>query len=422
MNYNNQPNSYSIYKLIKDLSWIDKLLPLIIILTMILGTILSIYVPNSRLIFDSNVKLVGVSIPLALGMIIMMIPPLCKIEWESLYKILTNKKIYTQLLISFVLNWLICPFIMVGLSWMVFHKNGIYNENDEEYRIGIIMIGIARCIAMVIIWNELSYGDNTLCITIVIFNSILQMILYAPYQILLCYKISNYNQSIDNSINLLNLQIKTVFQNVGIFLGIPMGLGILIRLIFIKILNNPQFYNDKFLSIISPLSLIGLIYTILIIFITRGNEFIKNIDDAIKCFIPLILYFIIVWFGTFLTMRFLSNRLNKPNNDEFQEPLLHHCGCEKNNDINNPKSLSLNSWLCSAKYGETITQTFTAASNNFELSLSIAISIYGSGSKQSIAATFGPLLEVPILLILTLVARYSRYKLLWNDEKVKVDG
>ncbi|GMM36959.1 Arr3 protein [Saccharomycopsis crataegensis] len=399
-------NNKIFYRLIKELSWTDRLLPVIIILSIVLGTLISVYDPSARNAFDSQHRLAGVSAPLAVGLIIMMIPPLCKVEWENIHNILRQKRIYTQLVISLILNWIVCPLLMVALAWMALF-------NDEEYRTGIIMIGVARCIAMVLVWNELAGGDNTLCIIIVVMNSILQMLLYAPYQIFLCYIISNTPRSGSS------VSYQLVAKSVGVFLGIPFGFGLLIRLGSLCIFGK-KIYEKKLLPLISPWSLIGLVYTIIVIFIARGDDFIKNIGQAFKCFIPLTVYFVITWFGTLFFMRYFSNYVNRKKIQAVgeEEPLI-RCGCEKTME----RESAENKWKmwCGAKYGETITQTFTAASNNFELSLSIAISIYGSGSKQSIAATFGPLLEVPILLFLTVVAKYFQLKLLWNDDEIAND-
>lgn len=420
-----------------SLSFTDKILPLAIILSIIVGVLLSVYVPSSRTAFD-QVEIVNVSVPLAIGMIIMMIPPLCKVEWENLHIIIRKKRYMQHIIVSLILNWIICPFIMFGLAWLTLF-------DKEEYRIGIIMIGLARCIAMVMVWNEIAGGDHNLCAILVLINSILQIVLYAPYQMFFCYVItSNKGSMISYSI---------VAKSVAFFLGIPIGFGLLIRFSFLFSigLNN---YEKKILPFISPFAFIGLIYTIIVIFIQRGNEFIKHIGDALRCFVPLFLYFTITWFGTFFILRrllgttkpnvkgyinlltqemtngnvvmndYINNRkINDQTNDQNhcdifyddteEKPLL--CGCEKQ-IINNENYDSNKLSNCSAFYSEIITQTFTSASNNFELSLAIAISIYGGGSKESIAATFGPLLEVPILLVLCLVAKYLQYGLLWNTK------
>ncbi|RCK56274.1 Arsenical-resistance protein 3 [Candida viswanathii] len=371
------------------LSITDKLLPLLIILAIVIGVLISVYVPSSGDAFD-GAQVVGVSVPLAVGMIIMMVPPLCKVEWENFHNFFKKSTYLRPILISLVLNWIVCPFVMLGLAWLVLF-------NYDEYRTGIIMIGIARCIAMVLLWNEIALGDNTLCAVIVLINSLMQVVLYAPYQLFFCYVISGDAIPVDSGVS-----YALVAKSVAFFLGVPLGFGVIIRFV----LRYFQVY-DKLMPFISPWALIGLLYTIIVIFIDKGKEFIEEIGTAFLCFIPLTLYFVICWFLTFFGLRWLA-KSPKLQDDESTGLL---CGCEEKME----KYLAKWKRGCAANYSQIVTQSFTAASNNFELSLAIAISIYGSGSKQAIAATFGPLLEVPILLILTFVARYFRTKFIWAD-------
>lgn len=388
--------SPTLVKVFNDLSVTDKALPLLIIISMVFGILLSVYVPSSRQAFD-GAQIVGVSVPLAVGLIIMMIPPLCKVEWENLVSFFRLKKFLRLILVSLVINWIICPFLMFGLAWLTLF-------DKEEYRRGIIMIGLARCIAMVLVWNEISDGDNSLCAVIVLINSLLQIVLYAPYQIFFCYVITgDYHKSTAVSYSL-------VAKSVAFFLGVPLGCGVVIRLLALRTIGISK-YQTKVIPFIGPWALIGLLYTIIVIFIERGHDFIKDIGSGLRCFVPLVIYFAITWFGTFFFMRWYLGRSRQVVDEVSGEkaPLL--CGCEKQ------KSQTLNKWekYCGANYAEVVTQTFTASSNNFELSLAVAISLYGSGSKESIAATFGPLLEVPILLILCFVAKYFQLKFLWAD-------
>ncbi|KAK6892197.1 MAG: ACR3 family arsenite efflux transporter [Asgard group archaeon] len=373
------------------LSITDKLLPLLIILAIVIGVLISVYVPLSGDAFD-GAQVVGVSVPLAVGMIIMMVPPLCKVEWENFHNFFRKSTYLRPILISLFLNWIVCPFIMLGLAWLVLF-------NYDEYRTGIIMIGIARCIAMVLLWNEIALGDNTLCAVLVLVNSLLQVVLFAPYQLFFCYIISGDPVPVDSGVS-----YSIVAKSVAFFLGIPLALGVIIRFTL-------RYFNvySKLIPFISPWALIGLLYTIIVIFVDKGKEFIDEIGTAFLCFIPLTLYFVICWFATFFTLRWFSRPRKVKEEEEEGERLL--CGCEEKLEKYPTK------WKrgCAANYGQIVTQSFTAGSNNFELALSIAISVYGSGSKQSIAATFGPLLEVPILLFLTFVARYFRTKFIWED-------
>ncbi|KAI5963194.1 ARR3 [Candida pseudojiufengensis] len=434
------------FKLVfKEMSLLDKLLPILIILAMIIGILLSVYVPSSRNAFnntDQN-KLTNVSIPLCIGLIIMMVPPLCKIEYENIKNFNKNKirnSIYLkQILISLVINWIIGPFMMFGLAWATLF-------NEHEYRTGIIMIGMARCIAMVLIWNQLALGSNDLCALLVIINSLLQVILYAPYQILFCYVITNEPIDYINNISMGHLFV-LVLKNIGIFLGIPLFFGVAIRFLFIGTVGIEK-YNKKILPFISPWALIGLLYVIIVIFISKGDEFVHELRESLKCLIPLALYFLIMWFGTFFFLRYYSNYINfrnliklrknsKEQNNVVEQTtteetnntddtiteeskLLYKCGCEEK--LNEKQKIKIKSLKCNATYSLSVTQAFTSSSNNFELSLAMAIALYGEGSKQAIAAVYGPLLEVPVLLLLTFVARYFRIAFIWNDVNIERDN
>lgn len=380
-------------KIFNSLSILDILLPFTIIISMVIGVVISVYVPSSRHTFDpeEHAAFVGVSIPLTVGMIVMMIPPICKVSWESLHSYLGMRYVRKQLFISFILNWIFGPLLMTSLAWLALF-------NFEEYRQGIIMIGIARCIAMVLIWNQIAEGDNELCVVLVIMNSLLQMILYAPLQILYCYVISH-----DKPVIAFSIMYGDVAKSVGVFLGIPLGVGICIRLLFISSIGKDR-YEKYILRIISPWAMIGFHYTLLVIFISRGYEFIHQIGQAILCFVPLILYFVVAWFTTFAIMRLLSKTKTADNEN---------CGCDQELLIKR----IFGKKTCSANYSITMTQCFTMASNNFELSLAVAISIYGNSSKQAIAATFGPLLEVPVLLILAIFAKFFKKLFIWSSER-----
>lgn len=369
-----------------DLSLLDKLLPLLILLAMVVGTLLSVYVPASRTALDAAL-VVNVSVPLAVGLVVMLVPPFCKVEWENAGRYFHQKQYVREIVLSLVLNWVVCPFFMFGLAWL-----SLFDE--PEYREGIILIGLARCIAMVVVWNDIAGGDTTLCAIIVVLNSALQIVLYAPYQMLFCYKIVGASGAAPS--------YNVVAQSVGFFTGIPFALGILIRFAGIKIFK--QKYTTHILPFIGPWALVGLVYTLVVIFMKEGHSLIQDIGSAFRCFVPLTVYFVVTWFTTFFLIRASHYRV-QPS-----------CGCEDEKLLHPGKS----TFGCRANYASTVTQSFTAASNNFELSLAVAISIYGSGSKQAIAATFGPLLEVPILLLLVFVARFLKMRLLWADVQTQV--
>lgn len=385
-------NRANILRTVRSLSFLDLALPFTIILSIIIGVVISVYVPSSHGTFDpiNHTSFVGVSIPLTVGMIIMMIPPICKVSWESIHKYFVLRYVRKQIFISLVLNWIFGPLIMTALAWMVLFK-------FEEYRQGIIMIGIARCIAMVLIWNQIAGGDNDLCVVLVVINSFLQIVLYAPLQILYCYVISNDRLVVSDG-----KMYEEAAKSVGVFLGIPLGIGISIRLIFICTMGKEK-YERNVLKFISPWAMIGFHYTLLVIFISRGYEFIHQIGQAVLCFVPLILYFLITWFMTFGIMRVLSRR----------RALEKECPCDQEVLI---KKKIWGKRTCAASYPITMTQCFTMASNNFELSLAVAISMYGNNSKQAIAATFGPLLEVPVLLVLAIFSKLFRNLFIWETE------
>ncbi|SCW01454.1 LAFE_0D12926g1_1 [Lachancea fermentati] len=381
-----------ILNIVRSLSWTDLMMPFTIVMSMVIAVIISVYVPASRHTFDAegHPNLLGVSVPLTVGMIAMMIPPICKVSWESIHNYLKNEYVKKQLVVSLFLNWVVGPLLMTALAWMALF-------NYKEYRQGIIMIGIARCIAMVLTWNQIAGGDNDLCVVLVVMNSFLQMIFYAPLQIVYCYLISN--DHLDASIRAM---FEEVAKSVGVFLGIPLGIGISLRMVSIAMVGKSN-YDKYILKFISPWSVIGFHYTLFVIFISRGYQFIHEIGSAILCFVPLVLYFFTAWFSTFALMRYLSVSKNNIQGE---------CYCDK-------ELVLKRAWgkrSCNASFPVTMTQCFTMASNNFELSLAVAISLYGNSSKQSIAATFGPLLEVPILLILAIVARILKPFFFWKNE------
>lgn len=377
-----------------SLSWTDRALPLLIFLAMLLGILLSVFVPSSRNIFSSGSLFDNVNVPIAVGLIVMMIPPLCKIRWESLNRFVHRNNLWKHTLFSFSINWLISPFVMLALAWATL-------PDLPDYRIGVIMIGLARCIAMVLIWNQVARGDDELCAFFVVLNSIMQLILYAPYQILFCEVISHGTPLS------VSLQYQIVFRSVAFYLGIPLAGGAGIRLLCIRLFGE-EFYVKVMLKFISPWALIGLLYTIIVIFIQQGYRIIKDIGPVFRTFVPLTLYFVIMWFGTVFVARYFNSWLDRQRERTNSEP---SCGCEK------LKADVPNLWAtnCGAEYEITMTQAFTAASNNFELSIAVAIAVYGIDSPVVLASTVGPLLEVPILLGLSYFALFLRKRWLWRD-------
>ncbi|KAF9445902.1 arsenical-resistance protein ACR3 [Macrolepiota fuliginosa MF-IS2] len=333
---------------------------------MILGVILSEFAPKVREALNT-VHFDSVSVPIAIGLVVMMWPILTKVQYEKLPHIFTSAKIWVHIGISLVLNWLIGPFVMLGLAWATL-------PDLPTYRTGVIMVGLARCIAMVMIWNTIARGDAEYCAILVVVNAILQIILYSPYALLFINVIGGQETSI-------HVSYRDVAISVLIYLGIPLGAGVVTRYT-IWFIAGKRFLNDKFLPLFSPLALLGLLYTIIVLFAYQGHQILHNIGPVFRVFVPLVLYFIIMWTSAFAFMYYMARKERRQN--RFFD------------------------------YDIAVAQTFTASSNNFELAIAVAIAVYGVNSQQALAATIGPLVEVPVLLALTWVALLSKHKLNWR--------
>jgi len=271
-----------------------------------------------------------------------------------------------------ILNWIVGPLLMLGLAWATL-------PDLPTYRTGVIMVGLARCIAMVLVWNQLAKGDGNYCAILVVFNSILQIILYSPYALLFINVVGGESQSG------VHVSYGNVAISVLIYLGIPLVAGVITRYT-IWHLTSKEFLVTRFLPLFSPLALLGLLYTIIVMFAYQGHHIIHNLGPVFRVFVPMILYFVIMWTGAFGLVCWLSRREN--------ESVL---------------------W----GYEIAVVQAFTAGSNNFELAIAVAIAVYGVGSDQALAATIGPLVEVPVLLALTWVALFWGRRLRWKRiEKV----
>lgn len=254
---------------------------------------------------------------------------------------------------------------MLGLAWATL-------PDLEEYRIGIIMVGLARCIAMVMIWNKIARGDADVCAILVILNSLLQIVLYAPYSLWFVNVISG-SQS-------FKLDYGDTALSVLIYLGIPLIAGVFTRLVVIQLAGRHVF-EQKFLPFFGPLSLVGLLYTIIIIFAEQAKHILHNLGPTFRTFVPLILYFATMWTVAFFLVWHFSKRYGHTN------------------------------W----GYQMAVVQAFTAGSNNFELAIAVCVSVYGADSDQALAATIGPLVEVPVLLLLSWIALYAGRKLHWSS-------
>ncbi|KAF9876512.1 arsenical-resistance protein [Colletotrichum karsti] len=342
----------------KSLGLLDRFLAVWIFLAMLIGILLGNFVPNAGPALQQG-KFVGVSVPIAVGLLVMMYPILCKVQYEKLHDIFRTREIWVQLGFSIVINWIIAPLFMLALSWA-------FLPDKEGLRNGLILVGIARCIAMVLIWTSLARGDGNYCAILVAVNSFLQIVLFAPVALLFIRVIGQ-----DNSIS--SISYSTVASAVGVFLGIPLGAAILTRLALIYTIGLKS-YNSKVIPFLAPWSLVGLLYTIIVLFASQGSQVVHQIVSVVRVAAPLVVYFSVIFSATLLVARKLGFR-----------------------------------------YGLACTQAFTAASNNFELAIAIAVAAYGPDSDEALATTVGPLIEVPVLLGLVYFVKWFAKRHGWED-------
>ncbi|KIX06471.1 arsenical-resistance protein [Rhinocladiella mackenziei CBS 650.93] len=340
----------------KSLGILDRFLALWIFLAMLIGILLGNFVPSTGPALQRG-QFVGVSIPIAIGLLVMMYPILCKIKFETLHHSFRQKSLWVQVAFSILVNWIIAPLFMLGLAWA-------FLPDEPGLREGLILVGIARCIAMVLIWTGLAGGDNEYCAILVAINSLLQMIFFAPLAILFIKVISQASEAID-------VDYAPVAKSVGVFLGIPLGAAIITRFTLRKLVGG-EWYDTQFLKWIGPLSLIGLLFTIIVLFASQGRHVVHQIVSVVRVAAPLVLYFAVIFLSTLLATRRLG-----------------------------------------FGYRLACTQSFTAASNNFELAIAVAIATYGVDSDQALAATVGPLIEVPVLLGLVYAVKWYGKRKSW---------
>jgi len=367
--------------IVKKLSLTDRLLTPAILIAMIIGVVIGEFAPHVQQSFDT-VRFKSVSAPIAIGLIVMMWPVLTKVQYEMLPSMLNSRRLVVHIGISLFLNWIVGPFVMLALAWATL-------PDLPTYRAGVILVGLARCIAMVMIWSQLAGGDINYCAVLVVINSALQIILYSPYALLFVNIIGQEGPG-----SQIHVSYGDVAISVLIYLGIPLGLGLITRTLFLLTARGRAFFHKTFLPLISPLSLIGLLYTILVMFAYQGHHILHNLGPVFRVMVPMVLYFAVMW-GLAFGMIW-----------QFYRRQQGHRSTEKP-DSNNSSAGGM--WA----YEMAVVQAFTAGSNNFELAIAVCIAVYGVGSDQALAATIGPLVEVPVLLGLTWFALWLQRRLSW---------